>query len=106
MPTQLHDVHRTLSDAARELLLRKARDYAGEADALATLKASAALGVDPSLNVVLRMNDKLHRLKHLIGRDPAVRDEAVRDTVIDLINYAILYYALEQERHAHTPGYE
>lgn len=38
----------------------------------------------------IRMSDKLNRFKHLIKSENQVSDESIRDTVIDLANYAIL----------------
>lgn len=39
---------------------------------------------------VVRMSDKLERLKTLSKADPQVKDESKRDTLIDLANYAIM----------------
>ncbi len=38
----------------------------------------------------IRMQDKLNRFKALIKAEGEVSDESIRDTVIDLANYAIL----------------
>lgn len=39
---------------------------------------------------VIHMNEKLNRFTNLFYRDPAVVNESVRDTLLDLANYAIL----------------
>lgn len=39
---------------------------------------------------VIHMNEKLNRFANLFYRDPAVVNEPVRDTLLDLANYAIL----------------
>lgn len=39
---------------------------------------------------VIHMNEKLNRFANLFYRDPAVVNESVRDTLLDLANYAIL----------------
>ena len=38
----------------------------------------------------IRMSDKLNRFKQLIKSENQVSDESIRDTVIDLANYAIM----------------
>jgi hypothetical protein len=38
---------------------------------------------------VVRMDDKMRRLKHLVKNDAKV-DESIRDTLLDLANYAIM----------------
>lgn len=38
----------------------------------------------------IRLDDKLSRLKSLRNRPAQVRDESVRDTLMDLANYAIM----------------
>lgn len=40
---------------------------------------------------VVRMDDKMRRLKQLIKGNPAqVKDESIRDTLMDLANYSIM----------------
>lgn len=44
---------------------------------------------DPVM-AAIRMGDKLNRYKALIKRRQQVNDESVRDTLIDLANYAVM----------------
>lgn len=39
---------------------------------------------------LVRMQDKMNRLKTLNKQDAKVKDEKIRDTLIDLANYSIL----------------
>lgn len=39
---------------------------------------------------IIRMNDKLERLKQLVVHENHVKDESIRDTLIDLANYAVM----------------
>jgi len=39
---------------------------------------------------VVRMNDKMERIKQLIKSDAQVKDESIRDTILDLANYCVL----------------
>lgn len=38
----------------------------------------------------IRLNDKLQRFETLIRKESEVKDESIRDTLIDLANYAIM----------------
>jgi hypothetical protein len=42
------------------------------------------------LSAVIRLDDKMRRLKQLMKQDAQVKDESIRDTVLDLANYAIM----------------
>lgn len=39
---------------------------------------------------VIRLNDKLNRLKSLIKQEQQVKEESIRDTLIDLACYAVM----------------
>lgn len=39
---------------------------------------------------VIRMSDKMERIKTLINTEAAVKDEKIEDTLLDLANYAVL----------------
>lgn len=42
---------------------------------------------------VVRMNDKIERIKSLIKKDPSeaqVKSESIQDTLLDLANYAVM----------------
>lgn len=42
------------------------------------------------LSAVIRLDDKMRRLKQLMKQEAQVKDESIRDTVLDLANYAIM----------------
>ena len=46
---------------------------------------------------VIRLEDKLNRLKSLIKAESLVKDESMNDTLMDLANYAIMT-VIERER--------
>lgn len=46
---------------------------------------------------VIRLEDKLNRLKSLIKAESLVKDESINDTLMDLANYAIMT-VIERER--------
>lgn len=50
-----------------------------------------SLGEFGLVAAVVRMNDKMERIKTLSkGNTAEIRDESIRDTLIDLANYAIM----------------
>lgn len=81
----------------KEIRRRKGSDYSNQTDTLENVRVFGSFGV------VVRMLDKLMRLKNSNGKACAVPDETILDTSLDLINYAyyfnILYkQELENER--------
>lgn len=46
----------------------------------------------------VRMNDKMERFKKLIKQDAQVQDESIKDTLLDLANYAVLTL-MEMSKH-------
>ncbi len=90
-----------LSGKARRLLYQKAHDYSGNQDKLKNLKLVEAAGIcTAEQGVLVRMLDKLSRAAQLDrpGNEAEVKDESLRDTMVDLINYACLHEALREER--------
>lgn len=67
---------------AFELLLRKHQDYGPNNIALAPGGAVNGLRV--------RMHDKLARINHLVDNDADPQNESLRDSFIDLLNYAAI----------------
>lgn len=53
------------------------------------------------LSSVIRLDDKLNRLKTLLNNKQMVHDESVKDTLMDLANYSILTL-MEMRSHEHT----
>ena len=76
---------------------RKNHDYAGD-DPLSNLRTFGFYGV------VVRISDKFHRLKNFAKQDKLkVKDESIRDTLIDMANYALLAIILyDEEKQGNT----
>jgi hypothetical protein len=72
----------TIFTEAHELLLRKHRDYGPNNIALAPGGAVNGLRV--------RMHDKLARINHLVDSGKEPDNESLRDSFIDLMNYAAI----------------
>jgi hypothetical protein len=69
-------------DLNAELLIRKHRDYGP--------KNIAQSPGGPVNGLRVRMHDKLARINHLIDNDVDPENESLRDSFIDLANYAII----------------
>jgi len=88
------DLHETLSKKARALMAKKSHDYASDADPLRNFRRFGGYGV------VVRLGDKISRLESFEEQQELlVSDETIEDSVLDILNYAVIYYALYREKH-------
>ena len=63
----------------------KGRDYSGTTDSMGNLRDFGVLGI------VCRLGDKYHRAKNIVTSGQVnVKNESLRDTLTDIINYAAL----------------
>jgi hypothetical protein len=74
--------HMGICKELNELYQRKNKDYG---DSFSESYKEHGLTM-----VIIRLEDKLRRLKNLAKNKAEVKDESVRDTIIDLSNYGIL----------------
>lgn len=89
---RLFDAHANLTEEALDLMITKNRDYATSADPYRNFRAFGTLGV------LVRLSDKLSRLRSFEETGVfAVTDEKLRDTVLDAINYLVIYHQMKQE---------
>lgn len=85
-------IHKELTSAAKDTMVKKNNDYAAESDVFRNFRYFGLLGV------LVRMSDKLSRLRTFEERRfLSVTDESVKDTIEDLINYSVIFYAMSQE---------
>ena len=75
---------------------QKQLDYGSDTDPYANLRASADVGLDPTIGVVLRMNDKQRRLNSWASGSE-LANEGLEDTLLDLAVYAICGLILHRE---------
>ena len=99
--TDLLNLHKQTCEKCYGIVLKKNNDYSGGAtsnDALANFKMSTSLGLHPVMGLLLRIQDKMMRIKTFIT-DGALKvaDETMDDAFEDMINYAILGKALLME---------
>lgn len=108
MPTleRVKELHKELTGDAFALIDKKGHDYnkdqQNNGDTLYNLRVAHLVGLvdSPQASVMVRICDKLMRMISLRNPTTAaeVKDESVRDTVRDLINYAVYYYAFYDEQ--------
>ena len=78
---------------------KKNKDYAHDGDAFANFRFAEMVNVPVGKAILVRMSDKLARISNCIDKgEVAVKEESVKDTLADLINYtAILSAYLSQD---------
>ena len=93
-------LHETLCEQARELCRSKGHDYSGVQDTLKNLKTSEYLGLCDTEVVALNyIISKVSRLVNVYTQGEAkVHDEPIKGTIVDLINYANILWAIMVER--------
>ena len=81
--------HASICEDLNEIYARKNHDYGDSFG-----KGYTEYGM---VMAVIRLEDKLNRLKSLIKAESLVKDESIEDTLMDLANYAIMT-VIERER--------
>lgn len=76
------ELHREICEEIHDLYETKNHDYGDSFG-----KGFREYGL---IMPVIRLEDKLNRLKQLVDREGLVKNESVEDTLIDLANYAIM----------------
>ena len=89
---ELLKIHDQTGKLAREVMTAKNHDYAHDNDVFRNFRRYGTLGV------LVRLSDKLARLDSFEeNKKFAVADEKLQDTIVDIINYAVIYLAMKQE---------
>ena len=71
--------------------IAKNSDYGGSNnDPYANFRNSTIAGVKVEQGILVRMSDKMSRIGTLLQKEAKVKDEAIEDTLMDLINYAAI----------------
>ena len=93
--SQLLDLHAKLTDRAYSVMQKKNHDYAAQTDPFFNLRQCEAFGLcSVEQGILVRITDKLSRLSQFAKQGQlAVKDEAVEDTLVDVINYSVLLHA-------------
>jgi hypothetical protein len=89
---ELLNLHKNVTEKARQVMTAKNQDYAHEGDVFRNFRYFGGLGI------LVRLSDKLARLRSFEENGTfAVADEKLEDTVIDAINYSLIYLAFKRE---------
>jgi hypothetical protein len=98
---QLSRIHQLSCAQAYEIIKAKNADYGASEDALRNFRLVEQMNVPMEVGILTRMADKLARIGKLVTTPggPSVKDETVDDTILDMINYAIILRAAIAERH-------
>lgn len=78
-----------VQDEQLDLFEKKHADY-GRDNIMSGDAGDPVAKTEALLSIYVRMQDKLNRLKRLIDSIASVKDETVRDTLLDLANYATI----------------
>jgi hypothetical protein len=76
---------------AKNLCLAKNEDYASSIREVSDL----APDITPCDAILVRMGDKISRFRSLRAKGTAAVDETMRDTMLDLANYGLLWCMLK-----------
>lgn len=86
-------------DRCVQLMSAKSHDYAESKDAFLNFKTAAQLaGISPEQTLLTLLGMKLSRLTQLVGKSKQPKNEALEDTMIDVINYTLLLRGMIKER--------
>lgn len=91
-----HPGYLKLLDEMKELHCRKAADYGRGQDPLANVRAGADFGVPAWVGVMIRANDKMHRIKSFLANG-SLKNESVEDSLKDMAAYALIALVLYRE---------
>ena len=80
-----------------QLHLRKTLDYGCDEDALSNIRSSSdVINVTPWAGCILRISDKMHRLRSYFRRG-RVEFDGIEDTLLDIAAYAVIALVLYRE---------
>jgi hypothetical protein len=99
---ELFKIHKDLCSQALALMEKKNSDYAGKSgsEPFANFTRAEAMGITTTeKGMLVRMIDKMSRLSSFTeSGDFKVDDEKLIDTILDVINYSILFFAYSVEK--------
>ena len=74
-----------------DIISSKNADYASSDDPFMNFREAAQLaGVSVEQGFLVRIGDKLIRVRNLLNHDPSVKNESLEDSLLDAINYLAL----------------
>lgn len=91
MPAEnINEIFRTTFDELYELIVRKQKDYGpGNIESFGTA------------GVIVRLSDKIERLKNLHANGVEPENESLQDTCMDIANYGVILLLLQRDQVFH-----
>lgn len=87
--------HGHICNKAHDIMEAKNADYGADDDPFRNFHKHGSLGIE------VRLSDKWSRLEGFMKRGLLkVKDESIEDTIIDIINYLILWLAYRRRKNA------
>ena len=87
-----------LLDNMKEVHDMKRHDYASKEDVFKNFRTCEMAGIPAWKGCAIRIGDKFSRLMSFVKQEELkVKDESIRDTLIDMANYAIICAILYDE---------
>lgn len=103
--TELLALHDETCTKCSQIMRKKNADYSGgDNDPFSNFRIASIFGLHPVTGILLRVTDKLQRIRSFVAKGKLEVDgESVDDACDDIVNYAILIKGmLREEREAHT----
>jgi hypothetical protein len=75
-----------------DLIRSKSNDYAGDDDPFSNFREVEKLGLSLEMGILVRMTDKVSRLRNLYKGKTMEVNEKIEDTIMDLSNYAAILH--------------
>jgi len=97
MLRQGHPRFYELLDEIAELHDKKNHDYAQDGDPLSNLRRSENFGIPGWKGILIRLSDKWSRLEELSKKEARVKEESIKDTLLDNAIYSLLAVVLLEE---------
>ena len=98
---ELEQLHIQTSKKCLDIMLKKNSDYTGgkkSTDVFANFRSSRYLGIHPVIGIMMRVMDKIQRIKSFTADgELKVDNESVDDACEDVVNYMILAKAIFKE---------
>ena len=103
---ELLKMHETICEKGRNLMRKKNADYAGNGghEPFANFTRVEAMGIcSTEQGFLVRMTDKMSRLSSFVESGKlAVENESFEDTIIDIVNYAVLMYSYLHDKNTQS----
>ena len=84
-------------DVIGELHDRKQADYGRDSDPFYNVKKTEEWGIPAWVGALIRLDDKVGRLRNLSQNGEALRNESVEDSLMDIAVYALISLVLYEE---------